>query len=217
MARSPRRARKPARPYHHGNLRRALLDEALDTIQAEGVTALTLREIGVRVGVSRTALYRHFADKNALLAAVATEGFRTLRERLVTAWQEGGGGRAALQSMGTAYVRFAVAHPAHYRVMFSGAVDKAAQQPELADEANGAFQALVDSLTALQRDAVVRAEDTVMMAQYVWAVVHGVALLGIDGHLREPGGVDELIGYAIERLQTGIDRRPVSRDTLGPT
>ena len=91
-------ARKPRRPYHHGNLRRALLDEALATIRAEGVDAVTLREIGARLGVSRTALYRHFADKRALLAAVSTEGFRTLRQQLVTAWEAGGRGPAAFQS-----------------------------------------------------------------------------------------------------------------------
>src|ERR687892_1743782 len=90
MARSTRAVRKPRRPYHHGNLRRGLLDEALATIRAEGVDGLTLREIGARLGVSRTALYRHFADKRALLTAVATEGFRALREQLVAAWEGGG-------------------------------------------------------------------------------------------------------------------------------
>ena len=89
MPRSTRSARKPSSSYHHGNLRRALLDEALATIGAEGVDGLTLREIGARLGVSRTALYRHFADKRALLAAVATEGFRTLRQQLVSAWEAG--------------------------------------------------------------------------------------------------------------------------------
>ena len=84
------------------------------------VEGLTLREIGARLGVSCTALYRHFADKRALLAAVATEGFRTLRLHLVTAWEDGGRGRAAFESMGVAYVRFAVANPSHYRVMFGG-------------------------------------------------------------------------------------------------
>src|ERR1700704_4873048 len=106
MARSTPVARKPRRPYHHGNLRRALLDEALVTIRAEGVEGLTLREIGARLGVSRTALYRHFADKRAFLAAVATEGFSTLRQQLVTAW-ESGRGRHAFESMGVVYVRFA--------------------------------------------------------------------------------------------------------------
>src|SRR6187455_3628718 len=115
MARLTRAAAKPHRPYHHGNLRRALLDEALTTIRTEGVDGLTLREIGARVGVSRTALYRHFADKRALLSAVATEGFRTLRLQLVAAWDESGRGRPGFETMGVAYIRFAVANPSHYR------------------------------------------------------------------------------------------------------
>jgi AcrR family transcriptional regulator len=125
---------------------------------------VTLREIGARLGVSRTALYRHFADKRALLSAVATEGFRTLRQALVSAWEEGGRGDVAFRAMGFAYVRFAVANPSHYRVMFGGSVDSQAEDPELATEAHGAFQALVDALAALQRDGIVRADDTVLMA-----------------------------------------------------
>src|ERR671910_159369 len=117
MPRSTRAVRKPDRPYHHGNLRRALLDEALATIRDEGVDGVTLREIGARLGVSRTALYRHFADKGALLTTVATEGFRALRLGLVTAWEEGGRDDEAFRAMGVAYVRFAVANPSHYRVM----------------------------------------------------------------------------------------------------
>jgi AcrR family transcriptional regulator len=208
MARSKPQARKPARPYHHGNLRRALLDEALTTIRKQGVEGLTLREIGARAGVSRTALYRHFADKRALLAAVATEGFRTLRERLVAAWEDGRD-RAAFEAMGVAYVGFAAANPAHYRVMFGSALaakgdDAKAVDCDLVDEAGGAFQALVDALAALQRDAIVRQEDTVTMARFVWAVVHGVAMFGIDGQLSEPGAVERLTHYAIDRLRTGI-------------
>jgi AcrR family transcriptional regulator len=204
MARSTRTSAKPSRPYHHGNLRRALLDEALATIRAEGVSGLTLRQIGARVGVSRTALYRHFADKRALLMAVASEGFRTLREELVTAWEEGGRSGAAFQAMGAAYIRFAVANPSHYRVMFGGFVDPQ-EQTELAAEAGGAFQALVDALAALQRQVVVRGDDTVLMARFVWSVVHGVAMLGIDGQLREPGSIEELMRYALKRLRTGIE------------
>jgi AcrR family transcriptional regulator len=205
MARVTRVAPRRRRTYHHGNLRRALLDEALAMIRAEGVERLTLREIGARLGVSRTALYRHFADKRALLAAVATEGFQTLREELVRAWEEGGRGRAAFERMGVVYVRFAVANPSHYRVMFGGFVDPAASEPELAGEAAGAFHALVDALAALQRDAIVRGDETRTTARFVWAVVHGVAMLGIDGQLPEPGGVEELMRYALERLRTGIE------------
>jgi len=199
-----KRAAPARRPYHHGNLRRALLDQAVATIRDEGVEGLTLREIGAQVGVSRTALYRHFADKRALLGAVATEGFRMLRRQLVDAWEDGGRGRTGFDAMGSAYIEFAVANPSHYRVMFGGFVDPRASDPELAAEAAGAFQALVDALAALQREAVVRGDDTVSMARFVWAVVHGVAMLAIDGQLREPGAVGRLERYALDRLRTGI-------------
>jgi AcrR family transcriptional regulator len=201
-----KRAAPTRRSYHHGNLRRALLDQAVATIHDEGVEGLTLREIGARLGVSRTALYRHFADKRALLGAVATEGFRMLRRQLVEAWEEGGRVPTAFDAMGVAYIEFAVANPSHYRVMFGGFVDPRASDPDLAAEAAGAFQALVDALAALQRKAVVRGDDTVSMARFVWAVVHGVAMLAIDGKLREPGAVEQLERYALDRLRTGISR-----------
>lgn len=201
MAPSRRSARKPPRSYHHGDLRRALLDEALAIIAAHGVEGLTLREIGARLGVSRTALYRHFADKNALLTAVATEGFRRLGEALAKAWREGG--PAGSRGMGAAYIRFAVENPSHYRVMFSRFVEPEPQDPALAAEARGAFQALVEAVTMLQREGIFRRDDPVLLARYVWAVVHGVAMLAIDRQLPEPNGVEELTEYALTRLRTG--------------
>lgn len=200
---SIRASRAPQKSYHHGNLRRALLDEALATIRADGVDALTLREIGSRIGVSRTALYRHFADKQALLAAVATEGFRTLRLQLVQAWAEGGRDGAAFKAMGRAYIRFAIDNPSHYRVMFGSFVDPEGQQAELVTEGQGAFQALVDALAKLKSDNAVRGDDADLMARFVWSVVHGVARLGIDGQLPQTA-IEELAEYAVERLVTGI-------------
>src|SRR5712691_13247353 len=102
-----RPARKPTDRYHHGDLRRALVQEAVHTIQAKGVDGVTLRAVGQKLGVSRTALYRHFSDKSALLAAVAGEGFRTLRLELIKAWEHGGRGIEAFEEMGDAYERIA--------------------------------------------------------------------------------------------------------------
>jgi AcrR family transcriptional regulator len=152
MTRSPGRRprRKRAGQYHHGDLRRALVDEALRTIERDGVEGLTLRAVGESLAVSRTALYRHFSDKQALVAAVASEGFRTLRLALVEAWERGGRSQAGFQSMGEAYLRFAVTHPSHYRVMFGRFVESGVRDPDLVREADGAFQALVEALVARQ-------------------------------------------------------------------
>jgi AcrR family transcriptional regulator len=207
LAMPPERARAAVRRrrYHHGDLRRALLEEAVRTIDAEGVDALTLRTVGRRLGVSRTALYRHFADKNALLATVAREGFRTFRLALIDAWVGAGQGLAGFEAMGAAYVRFAVAHPSHYRVMFGRFLEKATADPELGQEASGAFQALVDALVQLQERKLARPDDPRQLALFVWAVVHGVAMLAIDGQLRGPErDIDGLTRFAIDRLNTGI-------------
>jgi AcrR family transcriptional regulator len=203
--RTPRRLRRPPDRYHHGDLRRALLEEAARTIQHEGVGGLTLRAVGERLGVSRTALYRHFTDKSALLSAVAREGFRTLRLALVAAWEQGGGGRRGFEAMGLAYVRFAVANPSHYRVMFGGFLARPVPEPELAEEASGAFQVLVDALVAQQRAGLVRDDDPLQLARLIWAMVHGIAMLAIDGLLPHKGGdAETLSAFAVERIRTGI-------------
>lgn len=174
-------------------------------IQAHGVERLTLRAVSERLGVSRTALYRHFADKSTLLAAVAREGFRTLRTELLTARSGAGSGLDGLDAMGVAYVRFAISHPAYYRVMFGGFVDSGAKDPAFVEEASRAFGVLVDTLAALQRDGLIRADDPGQLARFVWATVHGVAMLGIDGQLaHQHADVRELIHYAVSRMRPAL-------------
>src|SRR5262245_34667033 len=208
MARSrvPRPRRKEPDRYHHGDLRQALLQEALRTIKAEGVERLTLRGIGESLGVSRTALYRHFADKSALLAEVASQGFRRLRESLLEAWKEGGAGQDGLDAMGVAYVRFALQNPSHYRVMFGEFVGSRKPEGALEDEGRGAFQALVDALIALQKAGRVREDDPLQLARFIWAAVHGISMLAIDGFLGTGQDALELARYANGRIRAGIVR-----------
>jgi AcrR family transcriptional regulator len=197
--------RKPTSRYHHGDLRRALIDEAVGTIGRQGVEALTLREVGRRLGVSRTALYRHFADKSALLAVVAREGFQRFRQDLVGAWEGAGGGPPGFAAMGAAYVRFAMTNPSYYRVMFGQFRDLCDKDPELAADATAAFQVLIDSLLALQEDGLVRPGDVTRLAHFVWATVHGVAMLAIDGQLGpDPAEATALTELAVEQLGKAI-------------
>jgi AcrR family transcriptional regulator len=206
MSRPPSKAtpRKRVDRYHHGDLPRVMLAEAVRTIQRRGVDALTLRGVGEKLGVSRTALYRHFANKEALLGAVAADGFRKLRKELFESWDGGGRGRAGFEAMGAAYVRFAVRHPSHYRVMFGGVLRSAEAALPPDDESTDAFGVLSGALIEMQRQGLVRVEDPHLLALFVWSVVHGVAMLALDGVLHTPQGVDALSRVAIERLWTGI-------------
>jgi AcrR family transcriptional regulator len=182
-----------------------MLEQALRTIQTDGVETLTLRAVGEKLGVSRTALYRHFSDKQALLAAVGREGFRLLRIALTTARDEQGRGRAGFEAMGLAYVDFAAAHPAYYRVMFGRFVESCSKDAAFVEEAGSAFQVLVDSIVEQQRAGLVRPDDPSILARFVWSVVHGMAMLVIDGQLR---GADErgdaLTQYAVGRIRDAI-------------
>jgi AcrR family transcriptional regulator len=185
-------------------LRRALVDEALRTIQTHGVEHLTLRTVGERLGVSRSALYRHFADKQSLLATVGKEGFRKLQQALADAWERNRRGRIGFEAMGRAYVQFAVEHPSHYRVMFGRFIESAAKDDHFIAEAKAAFQVLVDALVDRQNAGDIRRDDPVLMARFVWALVHGTAMLIIDGQLPEAAQREALEHYAFERLYASI-------------
>jgi AcrR family transcriptional regulator len=180
-----------------------MLREAVRTIQSQGVEALTLRGVGARLGVSRTALYRHFTDKQALLAAVAADGFLTLRAALLDAWESGGRDQDGFSAMGKAYVRFAVTHPSHYRVMFGGGVTPSDKGSQDAGPGADAFQVLVDAIEAQQQAGLVHRDDPRQLALYIWSVVHGVAMLALDGMLPPQVTAESLAAFAILRMRTG--------------
>ncbi len=150
--------------YHHGDLRTALLQGAGKALEKQGVAALSMRAAARRAGVSHNAPYRHFTDREGLLAALAAEGFGMLGEAL-----RGKEGRA----LGEAYVRFALGNPQRFRLMFGGVLP-IARYPQLRESAGRAHQALVASLKELP--------DPQTAAAAAWSLVHGLAQLLLDGH-----------------------------------
>jgi AcrR family transcriptional regulator len=187
LFREERVARKPAakrQTYHHGNLRAALVEAAVRLIDTEGADALTLRAAARMAGVTQAAPYRHFADKEALLAAVAEEGFRALSSAMRSALAA-----ADLTSVerfrqsGAAYVAFARSRPAHYRVMFGRGVGDFARHEALHRASEETFGLLVDAIAACQRDGGIREGDPRELAITTWATTHGLVSLWMDGPL----------------------------------
>ena len=156
--------------YHHGDLRRAILDEALHVIATEGPTALSLRDLARRAGVSHAAPAHHFKDKAGLLTAIAIDGY----ERLAVALEAG----STLLDLGAAYVRFALDHPAHYEVMFSPDLYHA-DDPELA-------AARARTGAALQAQAGSRRGGHRPLA--AWSLAHGFATLWATGSMARLAG-----------------------------
>ena len=169
--------------YHHGDLRQALIDAAVDIISEENIEALSLRALARRVGVSYAAPYHHFPDKSALLAVLATEGFRRLREEMERHVEESSGDPTeALMAHGRAYLHFAVSHPSYYRVMFK--VNLASEKyPSLSDSSNCCFELLIRDTQTLLGD--VSREDAERVGLVIWSTVHGAAQLWNDGPMKE--------------------------------
>lgn len=180
------------RPYHHGDLRRAVVDVAVGTIEEVGPGSMSLREVARRAGVTHPAVLYHFGDKAGLLTAVAVQGYRLLGEALRQAYQATG----SFLDVGVAYVRFAVSHRAYFEVMY---------RPELYDPRDK------DVLRARSAAALVLyGTDTPDLEQLsegvaAWALVHGIATLWINGNLpRELGNDPERIARMVAaHLQTG--------------
>ena len=168
------------RPYHHGDLRRALLDATLELAAERGAAGVTLREAARTARVSQTAPYRHFADKQAMLAAAAEEGFRLYDRQLQAALAAAGEDpRAQLLGVGEVYVRFALEQPAYFRLMYGQGSPPKSASPGLQQAARDAFQ--VFHRTVERCLATTSAEGSVNEAMSrLWALAHGIASLALE-------------------------------------
>jgi AcrR family transcriptional regulator len=181
----------PAREsYHHGDLRRALLDTALALVSERGPEGFSLREAARAVGVSPAAAYRHFADKPALLSALAAEGHGRLAgvmekavARLPAELPRGARAVAAFGAIGLAYVEFAVKNPSFFRVMFGPAMKVEGFEPCCAPSGRDAYDILGFVLDELVRTGAIPAGRRAGGEVVAWSIVHGFATLVVDGAL----------------------------------
>jgi len=186
---------KPARPYHHGDLRAALLRAAVDAIGQAGPAGMSLRDVARRAGVSHAAAAYHFGDKAGLLTAVAAQGYRMLTQELQNARDSGRG----FLEVGVAYVRFAVSHRAHFEVMYRPEL----YRPDDAEVREARAGAAVLLYGTASPDA-----GQLAAGAAAWSLVHGLATLWLNGNLPPQLGTDpEEITRRIAPYLTG----PASR------
>ncbi len=194
-----------------GDLADDLLDAAAALIAERGPRGFSLREVARRARVSEAAPYWHFPSKEALLAAVAEQGFVTLATAMAEVRQRVKDWRGQLRHLGIAYVRFALAHPSHLQIMFGPEIRDKRAHPTLHAAAERAFDLLVAAIAEAQRAGYARRGKPADLAVFAWALVHGLSALLIDGQLRDRVRTTrqgEILAARVAKLlQTGLARR----------
>ncbi|QRN96016.1 TetR/AcrR family transcriptional regulator [Archangium violaceum] len=204
----------PTRPYHHGDLKHALLEASIELLREEGVDALTVAEVGRRVGVSSAAPYKHFADRQALLRAIAAEGDRRLGEAIVAAAGKTTDPREAFRLSGIAYICWAAENPALYRIATDPAhIDYASTPPDVhpPEALKGSMETFWTELAALVcSGAAIPASHPLMEQLRGRALAQGVASLFVSGAFSSLGITTADAGR-IARAVTGEDVPATSR------
>lgn len=187
--------------YHHGNLRDVLLVEARRLLTEQGIEGLSLRRLAERAKVSRTAPYHHFSDKQALLCAIALQGFQELQQLLDDVDFESQELPVAMKQFVQCYLRFAIDQPEVYDLMFGRLLWKHGEPtPELKDVAYSTFRHYVKRV-----DRIIHAKgfndgvDTLRLAQANWATLHGISRLLIDGIYIDPDDMDAVSQQAVDQ------------------
>ena len=178
----PRRARSGASGR---GLRDILVDAAVALIARKGPQGFSLREVARRARVSEAAPYWHFADREALLAAVAERGFEEMAKGMLEIWSREADPAERFRALGIGYVRFALAHPSYLRVMFGSEVPDKAEHPALKAAGERTFALLVQAIAECQAAGQVRRGSPEDLAVAAWSIVHGLAALLVDGKLKD--------------------------------
>jgi AcrR family transcriptional regulator len=191
--------------YHHGDLKNALIKAGVDILAKDGVSGLSLRKVASKAGVSHAAPYSHFADKQALIAAISTEGFRQLYERVsVVAEEYKTKPSRQLVEVAWAYVQFALDDRDRFKVMFSGILEKEREYPEFVVEAQRNFQLVKMIVEANQAAGVLRSGPSDLVALSAWGIIHGFVMLLLEGQIShtvlEQMRLRELVEFQLEQI-----------------
>jgi len=177
-------AKGGAKRYHHGDLKAALIRAGIEILATEGVGGLSLRKVARRAGVSHAAPYAHYADKQALIAAISTEGYRRLYDVVAgAARRHAGDPLRRLVESSWAYVQFALDEPDHFRITLSGLVEKEKDYPAFVEIAQKSFLAVVDVIAGCQAAGILDPGPPELMAATVWAQIHGLVSLLLEDQL----------------------------------
>jgi AcrR family transcriptional regulator len=186
--------------YHHGNLRLALLNAARELAAENTIDSITLREVARRAGVSHAAPYHHFADKRALLRALAIDAFTELRTQMQLKWHSDP--MQNLKTIGLVYVQFALSHPTEFRFMFRRTLCEPKGTPdELTDIANETFEMLIQTIRTMQKLGIAVSGDSQEKALIVWSTIHGLSNLLIDAPIAPQPIPDGYLEHLIDVVQ----------------
>jgi AcrR family transcriptional regulator len=174
----------PEKTYHHGDLKNALIEAGIEILASEGVHALSLRKVALKAGVSHAAPYAHFVDKQALIAAISTAGYQKVQQRVERVLREyAKDPLRLLVRTGWEYVQFAITEPEHFKITFSGVVEKEKDYPALVEAAQHSFELLTEVVARCQAAGVLRPGTTDLMAVSVWGAIHGFVMLSLEGQV----------------------------------
>ena len=197
--------------YHHGDLRKSLISIASDMVIEAGIESLSLRKLAEKIGVSRTAAYHHFTDKNALLCAIAEQGFERLHKISTDIFSQVElSGEDKYRQFVRAYIGFATENPSLYELMFGRVIWKENNSTTtLKNIAYTTFDYQVDMTKLWQAQGVFNSqENTLRLAQVSWATLHGIARLVIDGIYAQSSQIDEMCECAINVFLIDSNQTP---------
>lgn len=193
--------------YHHGDLQRTLLIAAKQLIAEHGIENLSLRKLAQQVGVSRTAAYHHFNDKNDLLCAVAAEGFHQRYDFMLSSFNNTNlTDKQKFEEFICEYIRYAAQNPEVYELMFGRCIWKQAKcSQQLKDIAYATFQYQLKMIKHWQKVGLILEDDPLRFSQVIWGAMHGIAKLYIDGIYKDAARIEEISSMAVKLFTAPLD------------